>query len=133
MHDGHRGYFARCRAGKEKGFRCRALYPAGKSRAAAFTSGDLPAAPGGGWSFRSMQGAAALSRFAMARGQLFSAAAPSFFAHRALRDATLRRGGFASRSKIAAPRHPPLCSSPCGCKPSPPPAGDRREGRDGRG
>jgi len=78
MHDGHRGYFARCRAGKEKGFRCRALYPAGKSRAAAFTSGDLPAAPGGGWSFRSMQGAAALSRFAMARGQLFSAAAPSF-------------------------------------------------------
>ena len=52
MHDGHRGYFARCRAGKEKGFRCRALYPAGKSRAAAFTSGDLPEAPDGGLSFR---------------------------------------------------------------------------------
>jgi hypothetical protein len=39
---------------------------AGKSHAAAFTSGDLPEAPGG-------EGAA-LSRFAMARDQLFSAA-----------------------------------------------------------
>src|SRR6516165_8268886 len=58
---------------------------------------------------------------------------PEFFVHRATRDGTLQRGGFASRSKIVAPRHPPLCSGPCGCKPSPPPAGDRREGRDGRG
>jgi hypothetical protein len=65
---------------RRAGFRCRALCPAGKSREAAFTSGDLREAPGGGWSFRSMQGAAALSRFAMARGQLFSAAAPGFFA-----------------------------------------------------
>jgi hypothetical protein len=51
-------------------------------------------------------------------GQLFSAAGCA---------------GFASRSKIAAPRHPPLCCGRSGCSPAPAPAGDRREGRDGRG
>src|SRR5580704_15685650 len=34
---------------------------------------------------------------------------------------------------MAAPRHPPLSLRPFGCNPAPPPAGDRREGRDGRG
>ena len=43
--------------------------------------------------------------------------------------------GFASRSKIAAARRPPLSLRPlrCGAGPVRPPSGDRREGRDGRG
>ena len=51
---------------------------------------------------------AALSRFATARNNYFPPPPEG--------------GGFASRSKIVAPRHPPLRCGPAGAKPSPPPA-----------
>jgi len=65
------------------GFRCGALCPAGKSRAAAFTSGDLPEAPGGG-RFLLSEGAAALIRFGMAPLNYFPPP-PRVFVHRARR------------------------------------------------
>jgi hypothetical protein len=74
----------------------------------------------------------------------------TIFRHRSGRFLTMdHRGpnppGFASRSKMVAPRHPSLRCGPChpttkpsrgpgcGCKSARPPASDRREGRDGRG
>ena len=97
----------RCRPGRKKGF---GLLPAvcpsrnqGAARAA-FTSGDLPEAPGGGGGGKE----AALIRFAMARCNYFPP--PPWFGVIALRAMiVLRRGGFASRNKIVA--RPPSSAS----------------------
>jgi hypothetical protein len=105
---------------------------AGESRVAAFTSGDLPEAPGGGGFFLS-EGAAALIRFGMAPGNYFPPP-PQVFVYRATRDRICEEGRLCSAKQNSCPAAILRCApalrvrNRLRLRPR-----DRREGRDERG
>ena len=101
---------------KEEGLSCGPAGPlTGRERAAraAFTSGRSAGGAGRRPSRRPEPGR--------------NGAGPTIFRRRP------EEGRLCIAKQNAGPRHPPLLLRPCGCTPSPPPARDRREGRDRRG